>query len=158
MKLISKSELMSRVIQGHARECFEHSEQGIFDITAMREWAKMNTKPVWVLLSDINPFIRTNRVTELERVNNLPRESWESDPGMFILIGSPPDETHVMVDGHHRALRREMQGEKRMLCYVVPIAEAKRPQPGWYKDIRVNWGDDIVNGAIVKRVTHEDQS
>lgn len=37
MKLISKSELMRRVIEGHARECFEHSECGIFDVTAMRE-------------------------------------------------------------------------------------------------------------------------
>lgn len=154
MKLISKSSLMSKVIAGQARECFEHSEEGIFDITAMREWAAANTKPVWVLLSDIVPFIRTNRVTELERTISLPDSSWQNDPGMFILLGPSGEETHLMIDGHHRALRREMQGEKHMLCYVVPMADAKRPSAGWYTNTQTDWGDELVDGKIVKRGTH----
>lgn len=153
MKLISKSELMCRVIEGGARECFEHSECGTFDVTAMREWAAANLQPVSVRLSDINPFIRTNRVTEEKRVMGLPEDSWKHDPGMFLLLGEGDDITHLMIDGHHRALRREIEGETCMLCYVVPTAEAKRPQEGWFKDTHADWGDNFVDGKIVKRVS-----
>lgn len=142
---------MDAVIYGHQRECFEHSIMGVFDITAMREWAVINCKSVLVPLNLIVPFVRTNRVTELERIKSLPDESWKTDPGMFIEIEKHGKVSHLMIDGHHRALRRFDEGEEDMLNYIVPMKFAIRPSAGWIKDPRVDWGDELKDGKIIRR-------
>jgi hypothetical protein len=153
MNLISKSELMLPVFRGEAHECFEHSELGIFDVTMTRAWAENNAEVMVVDLSDIVPFILTNRVTEPSRVMQLSEASWRSDPGLILYTEEPNgSHEHVVIDGHHRALRRNAEGETTMGFYVLPLNRAVRPSYGWTKQSNVDWGDEIIDGKIVKRV------
>ena len=145
MKTISKLQMMSMVLKAIHHESFEHSTMGVFDVTLTRAWAIDNLEPVLVYLKDIIPFIMENRVTEPARVMQLKDVSWRVDPGITIQTG--PDE-YLMIDGHHRALRRNIEGEEDMLMYIVPLDKAIRPAPGWVRRDDVDWGDPIINGVI----------
>ena len=38
-----------------------------------------------------------------------------------------------------------------MLNYIVPIKYAIRPSAGWIQDPRVDWGDELKDGKIIRR-------
>lgn len=138
-RVISKTEVMQLVASGRTRECFEHEQLGLFDVTAMRRAIKENEisfKLLCVGLDQVVPFVRANRETEPARVQELTWESYENDPGIFIEI---PDGSSLMVDGHHRALRREAEGMDHMFFYFIPLDQAIRPSEGWVKNPFVTW-------------------
>lgn len=153
--LVTKTQLMAPVLAGLQHECFEHSEAGLFDVTAMRQWLhRVDAEKALVAhvpLSEIVDHIRAHRVTMEERVATLPEDSWREDPGIFIVLNTRNGEEHLMIDGHHRALRREREGFTYMHFYMVPEEYAIRPRPGWTKNPFVDWGDEVVGGRIVKR-------
>ncbi len=153
MKLITKEELMRLVIYGEHHECFDHEHYGTFDITETRKMVEILGGHLQaVSLDQIVPFIREQRVTEEARIDGLHEDSWKHDPGIFLVVGETdgvPDV--VMVDGHHRALRREKEGCEDMQMWFIPIENAIRPQEGWAHDKSIDWGDKIENGKIIKR-------
>lgn len=154
MKIITKAELMSLVINRGLHECFEHSEFGTFDVSAMREWCVENLDKCEIgafSLSEVIPHIHTNRVTDAHRVMTLPDRSWQEDPAIFLVVKGEDHPTHVMIDGHHRALRRGIEGEADMVAFFVPIELAIRPEAGWVKNPFFDWGDKIENGKVVPR-------
>lgn len=151
---MKKSQLMALVATGRMHEAFTHTIYGTFDVTVMREATKSGVaERVLVPLYEINPFIRTTRVTEPERIAELRAESWEDDPG----LGFDTPDGFLMLDGHHRALRREMEGKTHMYMWRFPyeLMAAFKPRPGYVDpsklDERFDWGDKIVDGKIVRR-------
>jgi hypothetical protein len=147
---VTKSLLMSYVSQGIHHECFEHSRLGRFDITTMRQRAASLGDKVSVPLDNIIAFIREQRVVEWDRIEALTRESWQDDPGIFIVeevVDGVPG--GVMVDGHHRAFRRLMEGCTDMDFWMIPIEKALRPVPGFFHS-GMDWGDPIIDGKIIR--------
>lgn len=150
---MKKSELMALVATGRVQEAFTHTIYGTFNITQMREATKDGiAERVSVALYEINPYIRTSRVTEPERIHGLTTEQWRDDPG----LGFDTPDGFLMLDGHHRALRREMEGKTHMDLWRFPyeLMGAFAPAPGWVDpaklDRRFDWGDPIVDGKIIR--------
>lgn len=150
--MMTKTELAIRIAAGLGRESFEHSTEGTFDITALRAVA-VERGDLWtVSLGQIVPHIHTNREVCLERVKSLPDESWKSDPVIFLVIERGGETSHLMVDGHHRALRRHQEGLTDVAAYMVPIELAPRPQRGWGRHAAFNWGEkEVVGDKLVPR-------
>lgn len=144
--VVSKTELMNFVAAGKGHESFEHSACGVFDITVMRELSLMlstagQVQKFEVPLDNICDFIRSSRDTEEARIGELAEESWRSDPGLVITM---PDGTSLIIDGHHRALRREREGEQYMRFFAWPLALVDlfgRPAQNWGRPPGVEWGD-----------------
>lgn len=90
VKVVSKAELMLPVFRGEQHECFEHSELGIFDVTATRAVIENIGTLHTVALDQIVPFVLQNRVTDPARVMQLPEQSWRNDPGTSL---SPTTQT-----------------------------------------------------------------
>lgn len=159
-QLFTKTALMSLIVQGVAKEAFtfcpdDGSKPLVYDVTAMREWCRRvdadKAPIVNISLSQITPFVREHRDTEQARVVALPYDSWRFDPGIFLLM---KDGSHLMIDGHHRALRREIEGKTDMLFYMVEEQYAIHPSDDWHhtKEFGIDWGQkDIVNGKLVPR-------
>jgi len=152
---VTKGQLMAQVFSGHQRECFTHSDEGTFDISAMRAAlpAQLPHDSADVSLSQIIPFLAEHRVVEQARVQELSDWSWREDPGIFLVIPPKGGEgvTHLMVDGHHRAVRRHLEGMEDMRFYFVQLKDALRPAFGWVANPFVDWGDPIIDGRIVRR-------
>jgi hypothetical protein len=152
VNIVPKGVLMAIVQAGLSHECFEHSELGLFDITSMRKAITAGTLPfnkIKVSLEQIVPWVHTNRVTEEARWRSLPIKSWYDDPGIFIVtqLGNGTLE-HLMVDGHHRSLRRHFEGKETMDFYEVALRYAIRPDPHMSK--LAEWGDQqLVDDKIV---------
>ena len=151
--ILTKAQLMDLVIRGGQRECFTHSEAGTFDVTAMRQAAPQIGEIQEIPLSNLLEFIAQSRVVDRDRVLSLPEESWRSDPGIFVVheydaAGVP---TVTMIDGHHRAMRRALEGMETMQLWFIPIEKAIRPAPGWVTNPYVDWGDPIVDGKIIRK-------
>ena len=142
MEQVSKSFLMSRVAKGLSHECFNHSDAGTFDITYIREHAQeLGGELGWIALDDVIYHIRATRDTEPARVMQLEKESWENDPGIFVELRKDGEVSHLMVDGHHRALRRAIEGHTRMQVWMIPFSERMRPGAGWIQHPTFTWGD-----------------
>lgn len=148
----TKTQVMEYVIRGITRECFTHDGQGIFDVTAMRQRAHIIGELHSVYLEDIIPFILTERVIDEERVRTLSDASWQQDPAMCVVI---PEQgggvSHLMIDGHHRAMRRHLEGMDSIDMWMIPLTYVLRPEPGWEQHPALDWGDKIVDGKIVRR-------
>lgn len=144
MEHVSKSYLMSRVAKGLNHECFNHSEAGGFDVTRIREKAReMGGQIVLIGLEDIIHHIYTSRDTEPARVMQLTEESWRDDPGIFIELKEENGSvSHLMIDGHHRALRRAIEGLETMRVWLIPFSEAMRPSALWIPSPHHTWGDE----------------
>jgi hypothetical protein len=154
---VTKTELMALVATGRVQEAFTHTIYGTFNITQMRKaTADGIAERVMVPLYEINPFIRVQRVTEPSRIADLTVEQWRDDPG----LGFDTPDGFVMLDGHHRALRREMEGMTHMHLWRFPyeLMSSFFPAPGYIKpaefDKRFDWGDPIVNGKIIRGGSH----
>jgi len=140
---------MCRIIAGECREAFSHSTYGDFDITALREYARNHLELLCnVDLAPIVEFVLKSRVYDESRVSELSAASWQFDPGLLLQLD---DGTHLFIDGTHRAIRRMREGLDSMALYMIPFNTAPRLLPDWIKDPKVDWGDDIVDGEIVKR-------
>lgn len=142
---------MAHVIAGRARESFEHSIIGQFDVTATREVAKAHGKFIIVPFSDFLDYCRENHVWEPERVAALDTISWRHDPGIMLWDTTNGQVEHTMIDGIHRALRREREGLTEMVFWELPVAQAIRPGFGWGMKPGYDWGDAVVDGKIVRR-------
>lgn len=159
-QLFTKTALMSLISDGVAKEAFtfcpeDGSPPVVYDVTAIREWcrrADVDKAPIYNIgLDQITPFVRQHRDTEQTRVDALPYDSWRFDPGIFILM---KDGSHLMIDGHHRALRREKEGCTDMRFYMVEEQYAIHPNENWRhtKEFGIDWGEkDIVDGKLVPR-------
>lgn len=146
MNSLNKETIMAPVVAGYAHEAFTHETEGTFDVTEMREWIKGHPELlITVELSNLIGFIKENRVTDDHRIRTLPESSWRDDPGIAIECD---DGSMLMIDGHHRALRRELEGLHVMEIYAVPMKDAIRPQAGYMRG--PDWGDPIVDGKIIR--------
>lgn len=150
--LMSKSDNMKLISAGRVHETFEHSEQGLIDVTVLRQQCKDGKfgAPYDVCLDQVVPFIHQSRVFEMERVKELDEESWRNDPGIFVILYERCGISHMMIDGTHRALRRRLEGLDGMLFYMIPQEHIVRPEPGFMQ--LTDWGDSVLQGnKIVKR-------
>lgn len=139
-----KSDLVAMVACGLAHESFEHSECGIFDITVLREVMPVllmvdAVQKIRVPLDQICDFIRACRDYEEDRIRELGPESLD-DPGICLKM---PDGTDLLIDGTHRALRRERDGEQEMKFFSIPyeIANAIARPTQSYRRLGAEWGD-----------------
>lgn len=152
MSVATKTRLMSLIASGMAREIFSHSEQGDFDVTGMREAAERalyhdKCEIVNIDLSQLLGHIMESRVTEPERVMSLPESAWQDDPGLIIYY--PEDNSHLMIDGHHRAMRRNVEGKTTMMFYLLQPKDIIRPDYS-RPHFRPDWGSKIVDPATGK--------
>lgn len=150
--LMSKTAHMKLISSGRTHECFNHSEQGLIDVTVLREQCKAGKfgAPYDIGLDQVIPFIHEHRVFELDRVKELDEESWRNDPGIFVILYERCGISHMMIDGTHRALRRRLEGLDGMLFYMVHQEHIVRPEPGFVQ--LTDWGDEVLkDGKIVKR-------
>lgn len=125
--VLSKSEMVVLVASGIGHESFDHEQFGRFDITNLRNLAPNAAylsrltgvaccEAVIYPLAPIIAYAKSSaRDTEEARIAELPQESWESNPGIAILM---PDRTTLLIDGHHRALRREREGKTDMRFWL----------------------------------------
>lgn len=73
---------------------------------------------IWVSVEqDIAKYFRTNRGIEEVRLNRLPNNSDAVEP---ILFACMPDQTHLLVDGHHRYVKAASLGAKHIKAVLVP--------------------------------------
>lgn len=151
----TKNQLSALVAAGLSRECFEHSIHGHFDVTRMREGLQTGVIPSDVVslpISLLLPHVRESRVTEESRWRALPLKSWMDDPGIIVLepdTSGPgrPDWT-VMIDGHHRLLRRHFECKDYMSFHMVRVEYAIRPDPRFVQVF--DWGDPMIDGKIIR--------
>jgi len=161
MLLVSKTDLMSRVARGHCHEAFEHSIEGRFDITLMRQKAldERRTPQHVPVTADIIQFLMTNRVWEEARVQHFidkAAENWE--PAMLVCYKG---DVHLIVDGAHRLIAgyrlalpdMKAAGTNTFLAsfWVFDESEIIRPQQNWVPNPHLDWGDEMTNGQIIKR-------
>lgn len=160
MTVHTKASLMRAIAQGLAQEIFSHAELGEFNVTLMRAAAERmlyenRVEIVHVALDQIIGHIMTDRVTEPARVMGLGTESWEDDPGLIVHYES--DNSHLLIDGHHRAMRRNAEGKETMPFFLLKEKDIIRPdyrRPHWKPD----WGDKIIDpitGKVRERVGGE---
>lgn len=147
MELHKKSDLMKNVVRGIGREVFEHSEEGVFDVTAMRQYCtRIGLKPVLLEVAAILPYIKETRVHEMSRVYELSAYDCRNDPALGVEY---PDGTHLYIDGTHRALRLDILGVLHQPLWLLKESEIIRP------DLRLHsmgdWGDEFKDGKIIKR-------
>lgn len=149
MGLLTKTQLMHWIAEGMGHEAFSHDELGNLDITLMRfKTVDIGMIPMVVDLKSLCDNIRQWRVYEWDRVLELDDFSWRRDPGILVRVGNG---NHVLVDGSHRALRREMEGEVDMLMWEFTRETVVKQGKDWTENHGVDWGDAIVDGKIVKR-------
>ena len=153
MNALTKSGIMDLVARGLAHESFEHTEYGLFDVTEMRLRAQGLGERHTVDLMMIIPHLSGDeREIDMSRVRSLDYHSWMHDPAMFIQIGETdgvPDV--IMIDGHHRAMRRRLEGLSDIDAWLIPIGRAIRPNMN--EMVRgPEWGEkEIKNGKLVPR-------
>jgi hypothetical protein len=165
---LTKSQIMALVQRnadsGALHECFTYyPDDGpvtVFDVTAMRTWAKANPSlaPVeHVRISDVIGKLLTDRVIDVNRVRDLPKESWEHDPAMVLVYGAGTATMHhLLIDGTHRIVRRFGERRHDFATYMIDVKHAIYPNYNEYVDghkIGLDWGDKIIDGKIIKRGT-----
>lgn len=146
---------MSLVASNDVHECFEHTVDGLFDITEMRRFASTHQVPVLSFhISAVIAHIEEERVIDAQRVLELPEESWKFDPAMLVIYEREDGAQHLLVDGTHRILRRHREGLKTFTAYTFAEQDIIRPDMAKWKrgcERGIDWGDAVVDGRIVKR-------
>jgi len=115
-------------------EIFTHKEFAtgkvrVFDISSMREFARLNAASgdfSDILLNARIPlekseaeFIRENHGIEQKRLERL-KNPWLSEPLIAISWEQTSEGQDVItvIDGNHRFVRKHDDGEKEILCYI----------------------------------------
>jgi len=151
-KLKTKTELMKRVQMGISHEVFEHSTEGQFDVTLMRAWAREHLEPVFIFLPDIIPNVLTTRIFEEKRVADIKLEEAAKDPALVVVYPTTEGNgEHLFIDGTHRAICLHRAGIEMQLAYFIPADRIIRPPAGFQKTSANDWGDEFVDGVLVKR-------
>lgn len=150
MPLQKKTDLMKLVELGQAREFFEHSDGGKFDITGMREFClRTELEPVVIDILSIIDHIKDTRVYQLSRVVDLTEEQCICDPAIVVLYDTDEGQQHLYIDGSHRALRLELMGVRNQLAWFLKESEIIRPDDN--AKLIADWGDELRDGKIIKR-------
>jgi hypothetical protein len=107
---------------------FEHDALGMFNVTRANEIVaaarkmRVRDQPTWVYpvrLSFSADFIGyLGRCIDPDRFARL-RDDQLARPGIGVMT---PMETMLLLDGHHRALRRVMRGRDSYYVIVLPVA------------------------------------
>jgi hypothetical protein len=155
MNLMTKTQLMDLVAAGKIHESFEHSDEGHFDVTSMRQWAAANKAPIvsFSLAGMVEP-LRAGRVVDEERVANLPLNSVLNDPAMVVVYNEEGQSRHLVIDGTHRILRRAKLGLRTFPAYLIDSIDIIRPDTTKFVrgvDRGLDWGDGVEGDKIVKR-------
>lgn len=155
MPIMTKTELMALVAAGKIHESFEHSEEGHFDVTAMREWARAHAAPIvsFSMEGIIEP-LRAGRVVDEERVKTLHLNSVLNDPSMIVTYEKDGVTSHLVIDGTHRILRRHKLGMKNFPAYLIHSDDIIRPDTTQFVrgvDRGIDWGDGVEGDKIIKR-------
>lgn len=157
MTLMTKTQMMNLVAQGRVHESFEHSIEGLFDVTAMRlNCQDLKIEPFRIEIKDVLDFIRESRVIDQARIMELPDAAWRNDPAMCVVYRRGDEVEHMLIDGVHRILRRHKEGFTQFYCWFVEERDIVRPNlEDWQRGVErgIDWGDVIVDGKIVKRGT-----
>lgn len=159
-KLYTKTSIMNFVAEGKLKETFDHSTQGKFAITDMRVFAlkeKLKTE-TFNITKELYEHIFSSRVVEAQRVFELSFDSWKNDP--ILIVEYPPEKgetnsTHLIIDGTHRIVRRVVEKIYTFEAFVFTPAQIIRPDMTIMKDTRdygLDWGDDMKDGKIIKRL------
>ena len=151
MTLRTKSELMAIVASGRSREVFDHSTEGLFDVTAMRALAPEVGELSNVPLHLIVDHLRTKHVWEQARVDELTPASYLHDPGIVVVYIENGEEVHLLIDGTHRALRRHHEGYVNMDFWFISSKHIIRPSSDWEQRKDMDWGDEHKDGKIIRR-------
>ena len=154
--LISKSQLMQVIESGRGRETFTDSEEGIFDVTAMREYAFKNKLPTQAFPTrGMEQYLREHRVIDNARVRELRDYSYLCDPALVVIYQRPGEAVqHLLIDGSHRIMRRCINRFSTFRAYVFTEAQIIRPDltgRATLEEVGMDWGDKVVDGKIVKR-------
>lgn len=147
-KKLTKTEIMQLVANGQHREAFEHSELGLFDITAMRERAKTHGKLVEIDIACVANFVIENRPYDRDRMRSLTVEQI-NDPILYVHLPNDPQgaDTHLLVDGAHRAIRRAHLGLPTVHAYILTEADIIRPDFnvfGFGPHFGIEWGETLA--------------
>lgn len=153
---LTKSQIMLMVLSGRTRESFEHSTEGMFDITQMRKEALESERAItaFPLTPELETFIRANRVWEQERVDFFAAqyERWEKpEPAMFYETTENGEPSHLLIDGTHRILAAYALKMPWFIAWFFEESDIRRPPPGWGLRADLDWGDQLIDGKIVKR-------
>lgn len=152
--MMTKTQLAAVVASGQARESFDHHLNGVvtrYDVTAMRERA---AKEGWeVCTADIAlvlDHLTENHVWEKDRILSLTREEWLDDPAIVVVEpgANGGAETHLVVDGVHRILRRHCEGLGFFRFYEARGPQVELVKPGWGSLPSMDWGQPLEDGVI----------
>jgi hypothetical protein len=147
----TKTEFMQAVFAGFAAETMtfvpdDGTPTRVYNVTELRKRLytpfhipKIAGERIAVMTSDIAPYLRENRVWDEERVRNLKPTDLEDPP----IALRQPDGSMVFVDGTHRALRRERDGEETMEIMVVDDHLAPRIDPVFSSLLNEGWGEPL---------------
>lgn len=142
---------MGKVVSGHEHECFTDPAEGTFDITGLRQLIRIKAIPGELRSVDIDPIIayidgttvKPGVTIDHSRVWQLGPESWRDDPGIFVVLKESKDKgidkgsdtrTVLMVDGHHRAVRRHLEGFHTIWMWFIHEEHVVRPTTGCVHD------------------------
>lgn len=177
MALMTKTEIMAHVAAGEIHETFDHETEGSFDITMMRKLAHAAwtaslqanlklagsgqplVKPDVELrrfhMQGMEAAIRASRVIDETRIMQLDDYSWRNDPALVVEYVTDGTEYQLIIDGTHRILRRSKEGKSTFDAYVFTTNQIIRPDMNKFvQGVKrgYDWGDDVVDGKIIKRV------
>lgn len=145
--MASKTDLMRLVERGLVREVFSHTECGDFDVTSMRQYARLYVEPKLAAIADVLAFIEANRDYEKARVNALKPGEYLHDPALAVQYR---DGSTLLIDGTHRILRRHKEGLDDFPVWVVGEMEIIRPNTTGRVDLE--WGKfNVKDGRVIPR-------
>lgn len=158
MTLLTKSQIMEYVISGRARETFDDSIEGKFDVTSMRELAAKLRMPTKTFpMSGIAEYLTNQRVIDQARVRELQNESFLYDPVLVVeypatdSTGAP---SHLLIDGAHRLSRRWRNRFSTFQAYVFTPDQIIRPDMTNHRsgeELGIDWGGKLDGDKIINR-------
>lgn len=144
---LTKSELMKLITADIVHEAFTHEHEGVFDVTAMRDFAKANLFRQSIAMNDsVIQELRKYHIIDEARISELQRASWLDDPALIVQYMEEIDgvlqPTMLLVDGVHRIIRRFHEGLDFFEAYIFEESQIIRPKADWINAPDV-WGESI---------------
>lgn len=149
----TKTEFMQAVFAGLAAETFvftpdDGGPDRIYNVTELRKRLytpfhipTITGERIHVRVEDVVPYLRENRVWDIERVKNLKPEDLRDPP----IALRQPDGSMVFADGTHRAVRQERDGAEVIEIMIVDDHLAPRIDPQFSALMNENWGEPLAD-------------
>lgn len=156
--MATKTELMRAVIEGRAIESFtlvpdNGDPEVTYNITLLREMLKNGKVPgarlITIPMEAVVGFLKGSRVWEEARCHTLTPEQIKS-PAIALVEENNGELLHTFVDGTHRVIRADMEGEKTVSAWEVPEHLAPRVVKGMFY-MREDWGTPLSSLVASKQ-------